>query len=424
MIISKTAAVTISPNNVEHYKKLGYKIPMRKASRRTIRDTGKEYTYCYGEQLIVKVEDLLLTSRALVDIQCDICGEIKTVPYVVYTKSISNRGYYTCQKCKYSKAKITNMEKYGVESPSQLEEVQNKMKETWLRRYGYENPGQAPEIKKKILEVNRAKYGVDNPFQLPAFQQKTRQTMIERYGKPYTMQVPEFFEKAKATNLERYGNEYAVASEEIRKKSEKTLQEKYGCTNVMFLPEMHEKAAQTMEKRYGTRNVWDIPEIQEKYRNSIFQNGTGATSSQQNAIFNIIKTQYSSAVLNYPIGKKYFGDIVIDNIDFEVDYGGHNLSVKRGNMTQEEFDQKQLIRDKIVKSEGYKIIRLIADKERRIPSDSKLLEILEFSKQYFNKYPNHSWIEWHLDDGFYRNAEHKDGVSYDFGELHKIKKAS
>ena len=211
-------------------------------------------------------------------------------------------------------------------------------------------------------------------------------------------------------------------TEETRTKRINTNLKKYGFANPAQFPPIKAKQAKTMMERYGVSNPAQNAKLMQKIRNTMYQNGTAPTSTQQIGIYNRLKLLYPEAQINYPIGHKYSGDIVIDNLDIEVDYGGHNLMVKLGTITQAEFDRKQLIRDKIVKAEGYKMIRLIADKERKIPSDKTLLEILEISKQYFKDYPNHSWIEWHIDDGIYKNAEHKDGVPYDFGELRRIRK--
>ena len=177
----------------------------------------------------------------------------------------------------------------------------------------------------------------------------------------------------------------------------------------------------TIIEIYGCISPFCGEAVKLKCSEIMYKNYTVSTSTQKMGIYNIIKSEYPQAELNYPIGKKFSGDIVIDNIDFEVDYGGHNLSVKLGEITQDEFDKKEMIRDKIVKSCGYKVIRLIADNTRKIPSDEILLKILEQSKEYFNT-TDHTWVEYNIDTSLMRNAENKEGVFFDFGELRKIKK--
>jgi len=355
MLLSITAKVKISTKNAKRFESLGYNIPMRKASKSTKIHTGKDYVYDYGKFIIVKVEDLSPQSKALVYVQCDVCGRKYVLCYCDYIKNIQNQGYVACSsKCSKQKAMVTSTKKYGVPIPQQSQEVKDRAKQTCLERYGLESSNQDINVKNKKLQSYISRYGVSNPYFIPGTEEKRRSTMIEKYG---------------------YDNP---------SKSE---------------------------------------EIQEKKRMRYYINGTVPTSSQQYAIYEFYSAIYPQTKLNYPIAKRYSGDIVIDNIDYEVDYGGHNLRVKLGQVTQEEFNRSQIIRDSSVKYDGYKIIRLIAEKERKIPSDETLLDILNVSKQYFKDYPNHSWIEWYVEKGYYSNAENKDGIPYDFGTLRKIKKA-
>ena len=50
--------------------------------------------------------------------------------------------------------------------------------------------------------------------------------------------------------------------------------------------------------------------------------------------------------------------------------------------------------------------------------------MLEKSKQYFSDYPNHSWIEFDIDNSCIRNAEEKSEIHFDYGELRNIKAIS
>ena len=49
--------------------------------------------------------------------------------------------------------------------------------------------------------------------------------------------------------------------------------------------------------------------------------------------------------------------------------------------------------------------------------------MLDQAKEYFST-TNHTWIEYDIDTSTMRNAEHKDGVYYEYGKLRKIKKVS
>lgn len=199
---------------------------------------------------------------------------------------------------------------------------------------------------------------------------KQSQTMLSRYGVKFPCQYPEFREKQMLSCIEKYGVPYTMQSLEVREKANKTLCE----------------------------------------------NGNQKISKQQLWLHKLY-----GGVLNYPISR-YSADICFleEKIVLEYDGGGHNLCVVTGRETIEEFNRKELIRDKVVKNEGYKIIRIISLKDF-LPSDQILLRMLSDAKQYFSKYPNHSWIEFNIDSTTIRNAENKDGITYNYGKLRKIK---
>ena len=58
-----------------------------------------------------------------------------------------------------------------------------------------------------------------------------------------------------------------------------------------------------------------------------------------------------------------------------------------------------------------------------LPSDTILLEMLEQARTYFTT-TSHTWIEYNIDTSTMRNAENKDGIYFDYGDLRKIKEAS
>ena len=358
MLLTKEVETTINPKTYRHYKELGYEFER------------------VGDTITVKVEDLPNGSNIRIDVMCDYCNEPYSIIYNKYYKKMkSDIPKCCCENCWNLKLEEYNILKYGVENVSCLDEIKEKKKKTLLEHYGVEYPFQSEELYSHMGDVLQERYGTRNCMQSKEIRQKVENTMLEKYGFKNPNQVPEIREKINKTNIERYGGISPICSEDVKLKC----------------------------------------------RESMYKNSTVSTSTQQMGIYNIIKSKYPQTELNYPIGKKFSGDIVIDNIDFEVDYGGHNLSVKLGEITQDDFDKNQMIRDKIVKSCGYKVIRLIADNTRKIPSDEILLKILEQSKEYFNT-TNHTWVEYNIDTSLMRNAENKEGIFFNFGELRKIKK--
>lgn len=246
---------------------------------------------------------------------------------------------------------------------------------------------------------------------------KTQETLMRKYGTITPFEIPGVREKAKATTLKNWGTEHVLSSPKMRERIKKTCNEKYGGNAPACDPKIVKKQQETFIKKYGNYCSSYVPEIQEKIAQSLSNSQTINTSMQQQYLYNLL-----GGKLNYPI-RHYNVDICFEDecLVLEYDGGGHNLTVKHGTMTEKEFNQREIKRHATIKHAGYKTIHLISRTDK-LPSDSKLLEILDFSRQYFKDYPNHSWIEWHIDDGLYRNAEHKDGVPYDFGELRRIRK--
>ena len=81
-------------------------------------------------------------------------------------------------------------------------------------------------------------------------------------------------------------------------------------------------------------------------------------------------------------------------------------------------DQKELIRDKVIKSEGYKIVRIKSDTDY-LPQDVVLFQMLNEAKYYFAT-TNHTWQTYDIDKSMLFNAMHKQGIPYNFGSLRKI----
>ena len=217
--------------------------------------------------------------------------------------------------------------------------------------------------------------------------------------------------------VEKYGVEHPIQNEQIKEKTIKTNLERYGYPNPSMNPDIIKKVGDTCMERYGSRCSLGNHDIYYKSKLTKYYNGTIATSIQQVYLNNLY-----NGILNYPIGI-YNADIFVDDyIDIEYDGGGHRLTVTLGSLTDEEFDRLEIIRNTTVKRAGYKMMRIISAHDL-LPSDTVLLQMLSDAKQYFSDYPEHSWINFDIDNNLIRNAEHKDGIPYFYGELRKIKKS-
>lgn len=426
-ILTKEVEVKLWGNNIKHYHNLGY--------------NGKR-----GDIIIVKVEDLPRNSHIKVDVLCDICmKKSNTIPYYSYINSIENSGNYSCIECLPIKVKQIVNEKYGVDNVAQLEEVKERMRQTNLERYGVEYYNKTEECKEKISNTCKAKYGYDHALQSPFIQQKIKNSLIEHYGVDNPMKSEEcklhlqesmlekygvnnccyldfVKDKCKETTLKNYGVEHHMYSPDIKEKIKQTNIDKYGYDNVFKNEEVRNKYKKSMKEKYGNEHPMHIKEFQEKMRKTLYENQKAPTSKQQLYIYTLYKSKFTESIieLNYPISY-YNADICFlkEKLDIEIDCGGHNLSVKIGQLTQEEFDQKEIVRNNIIKREGYKQMRIISRKDN-IPSDKVLLEMLAFANNYFST-TCHSWVTYDIDNSLLFSAQHKQGIPYSFGILRTIK---
>lgn len=363
-----------------------------------VKPTGRMLTYYrnkgydakYNQPLSVKVNDLLDNSNVKIEALCDYCKEnVLHVRYADYTKRIRETGKIACLDCSPKKAK-----------------------ETSLLRYGVENYAQTKECRVKMENTMESRYGVKYAFQDEHFYNSYKDTCVERYGEDYRKN---FAEKASNTFYQKTGYHNPLESSNIRKRIEETCVEKYGVKNPFGSAEIKEKIKNSFIEKYGVENPNQIPEIREKISKTLYKNSSQKSSTQQQYLCNLY-----SGILNYPISC-YNADIYLSNDNFVIEYdgGGHDLNVRLGHLTQNEFNQKEIIRNNIIKRNGYKQMKIISSTDK-LPSDDVLLKMLSDVRQYFIDYPNHSWIEFNVDNSTVCNAENKNGISYDFGDLRKI----
>jgi hypothetical protein len=135
MLITKEVEIKVNASVVPYFRRLGY-------------ITGK------NKMLVVPVEHLNKGSHSVVEVSCDICGEVNNMPYKKYLTSVYFDSKYYCRlnKCFTKKVRLGTIEKYGVENTSKLKSFQDKWKKTNLERYGVENTFQSEEAKIKIRE--------------------------------------------------------------------------------------------------------------------------------------------------------------------------------------------------------------------------------------------------------------------------------
>lgn len=172
---------------------------------------------------------------------------------------------------------------------------------------------------------------------------KTKEINLIKFGVESTNQLDVVKEKKKDTNLEKYGVESSFQRLEVRKKIKQTWLDKYGVDH----PVKNKK-------------------IQEKIQKTLSRNGNTKTSTQQLAIYNMLKDNNYMVELNYPFSNVSLDvAIFIEDLKIDLEYDGSYW-----HQDKTDYDRR---RDEFLKSNGYKILRI---KSRRdIPS----LEEIEFA---------------------------------------------
>lgn len=124
---------------------------------------------------------------------CEACGrEFMATPGQV------RAGKKTCsESCRYALAhqkfmdnidknmqafRVSMLNKYGVDNPMKLLEIQKKAQATNCTRYGAAHFGQTDEFRKRCIATNQERYGVDWHMQTDEHKQSARSTCMSKYG--------------------------------------------------------------------------------------------------------------------------------------------------------------------------------------------------------------------------------------------------
>ena len=297
--------------------------------------------------------------------------------------------------------------KYGVNNVFQSEEIKKRARETNLKNLGVENPNQSPIVRARTRATNQKRYGVDNTFQII---DRVQQGMLKKYGEKSPLKVPEIKAQQQATNIERYGAPTPAQNEDVQKKIELTNIDRYGTPSPLQNEEIKQRITETNIKRYGVDNPLKSSEIQNKARQSLYNHGTQKCSKQQAYIAKLLNGK-----INYPVGNCNVDILLEENIICEYDGGGHDLTIKLGSISEKEFIEQERRREIFLKLKGFSTIRIIS-KDDLLPSDEVLLRIISEGTKYLKT--GHSWINFDIDQK--KIICSKFNTYYNFGVLRKI----
>jgi len=160
---------------------------------------------------------------------CKSCG--KSTTFLSYargyrdfcSKSCSNSFGELLEK-KLESFKVNNLEKWGVDNPSKLQEVKEKIKDS-KKDLDYK------EIYEKSKQTTKKNWGVENPSQSEVIKQKKGATNLEKRGTQNPFQSEEVKEKIKNTHLNNLGVEHPLKSEKVKGKMRSNNIAKWGFDN-------------------------------------------------------------------------------------------------------------------------------------------------------------------------------------------------
>ena len=188
----------------------------------------------------------------------------------------------------------------------------------------------------------------------------------------------------KHTIKEKYNVSCVSKLKIVQDKIKKTNLEKYGCKHPMQNKDVLKKQQMTNKKRYGyitpLLNTQVNPHTYQKF------------SYMQKHICELVY-----GILNY-YEHGFYIDVALvkEHIAIEYDGGGHNLSVKLGSITEEEFKKKEIQRSIILQRNGWKIIRIINTYDKLL-LDKDIIAYINISKKYLLTTIHH-WIYINFDN--------------------------
>lgn len=322
MLLTKELDVTIGARNVNHYKELGYHIPIRHS------DVFDCDVAAFGETIRIKIDDLPMSSHNKIQYRCDHCGKIVETEYCIW----NNRKYREMgDMCKDCARQI-------------------KLPKSLMDKYGHDNAAYIPESIEKKKETSIERYGSEWHITSNAVKSKTKQTMLDRYGVENSMQLEATKEKARATTLERYGVEFITQN-----------------------PEFRQKASNTCMERYGVPNAAQVPEFQAKMRQTMCANGVTFTSKAERVMCDILEDMYGAdnCFPSYPEGVLLLDCmLLVDDCRIDVEYDGNYWHRGKG--------KRDAARNAILMDMGYKVLRIKANNRDTMPSKQQIKDAVDY----------------------------------------------
>jgi hypothetical protein len=168
---------------------------------------------------------LVTRSSSLILVQCDCCHLEKWIKFSSYCRGGFKDDEWICRGCKTKK---TNLERWGVENPSQNDLVKEKKKRSFIEKWGVDHPSKSDIIIEKKKKVFIEKWGVENPFQSEEIKEVIKLTNLSKLGVENPSQSDLVKEKKKEAFIEKWGVDHPLKSDEIKDRIIKSNLKKWG----------------------------------------------------------------------------------------------------------------------------------------------------------------------------------------------------
>ncbi len=243
-------------------------------------------------------------------------------------------------------------------------------------------------------------------------QSKQEEIFLDKYGVENPFMIEDVKDKIKVSNNDKYGCDNPMFSDDIKERLRNSCIEKYGVDNPSKSEEVKQKIVDTMQERFGVDNIMELEKYRLKIADTLSKNNSVSTSKQQ-----IYLHQLLGGNLNYakdtPILDIAFPE---EKIYLEYNGGGHDLCVKLGSMSENDFRNKELRRYHYLKDKGWKAIFIDSDNDL-LPEDQVLIDIFNKGLKYLIN--DGFWIKFKINKG--KVVANKYSEDIDFGRLRKIK---
>lgn len=236
-------------------------------------------------------------------------------------------------------------------------ECQIRRQETFFKKYGLKSNFSRYDVKEKIKKVNLEKYGVDNPWKLKEIQNKCKNTIIKN-NDGMGAASNKIKEKMKQTNLLRYGyvhnwqdpdEQKRSHSAKAKQKQRQTCLKKYGVEVSTQAEIVKQHRRKNCLKKYGVTHEMKLSKFVDNINNVKRKNHTFNTSKSEKESYKLLKEKFTDIKYQYKSELyPYLSDFYIPSLDLYIEcnyhwtHGGHpyNQENTEDNLILEKWKQK------------------------------------------------------------------------------------